>query len=492
MRTALRALTSGALFALGLAAGTAASPAPGLALSACELEHPLRLTVVPAECGTLAVREGSPDSVGRVIFLRVARVPAISRSKRADPLFVLAGGPGFGAGDLYAAVAPAFARIHRDRDIVLIDQRGTGRSHPLKCPFSEEDLYSAPGDQAAREMQRCLAELAPASDVAWFTTSVAVQDLERVRAALGYPRIDLYGASYGTRVAQHYLRRFPQRTRTVVLDGVVPPRLAIGPEMALNAQRALDSILSRCARAPDCRAHFGDPNDAYRALRLALDTEAVAVNLPDPTTGQPLLLKFTAQHLAGLLLRMSYQAEHAALLPLLLHEAHERHDYRGLAAQYLLAGHDDRLLATGMAQSVLCAEDVPFYDPGTIDRAQLSRTFLGTQQVDNLISVCRFWPRGPIDRDFHAPLKSEVPVLLLSGSDDPVTPAAYAEEARRGFAHSRHVVLQGFGHGQLTAPCVDRLMAEFLERASVEGLDVSCVHAARPQAFFTSLNGPPP
>jgi pimeloyl-ACP methyl ester carboxylesterase len=189
----------------------------------------------------------------------------------------------------------------------------------------------------------------------------------------------------------------------------------------------------------------------------------------------------------------SYTPEYAALLPLLLHDAAVAQDFTPLAAQFLLIERSyAEALATGMHNSVVCAEDVPFYDLARIDRARLAGTFLGTLQLDGLITVCRNWPHGPVDADFHAPLHSEVPVLLLSGSDDPVTPPQYAEQARAGLPHARHVVLQGFGHGQLTAPCVDRLMARFLERADADSLDVSCVRGAHPQAFFTSRNGPAP
>jgi len=149
-------------------------------------------------------------------------------------------------------------------------------------------------------------------------------------------------------------------------------------------------------------------------------------------------------------------------------------------------------IATGMHNSVVCAEDVPFFAALPIDRAQLAATYLGTRQLDGLEAVCRVWPRGAVDEDLHAPLRSAVPALLLSGSDDPATPPAYAHEVARAFTQHLDLVLEGFGHGQLTSPCVDRIMAHFLARASVESLDVSCVRAARPLAFFTSLNGSPP
>jgi pimeloyl-ACP methyl ester carboxylesterase len=178
---------------------------------------------------------------------------------------------------------------------------------------------------------------------------------------------------------------------------------------------------------------------------------------------------------------------------LMLHGATESANFRPLAAQFLLVNRSyGNVLAYGMHNSVVCSEDVPFWDLTKINRAELEKTYLGTAQLDGLRSICSVWPRGPIDPDFHSQLRTDVPVLLLSGSDDPVTPPADANEARRGFSHSVHIVMKGFGHGQLAAPCVDRVIANFVGRGGVEGLDVSCVQNDRPMPFFVTVGGPPP
>ena len=258
-----------ALFAawVACASAPAAPRSAALVLEPCRIEHPSKLTAIAAECGTLAVPENPARPEGRRIALHIARVPAVNRRKLPDPLFVIAGGPGMAATDFYAGVAPAFARIRRDRDIVLVDQRGTGKSNPLVCPLTEDMMLQATPEQIAAESARCGSALASRADLAYYTTSLAVQDLERVRAALGYREVNLYGVSYGTRVAQHYVRRFPSRARTVILDGVVPPQLILGPALAIDAENALTSILGRCARDPACRASFGDPVRAYHNLR---------------------------------------------------------------------------------------------------------------------------------------------------------------------------------------------------------------------------------
>ena len=466
-------LAIGAIFVFGLStalpaapAGTQATTTPATAstaasppLSPCQLEHPQRLNVVSADCGVLTVAENPSKPGGRQIPLAFARVPAISQRKKPDPLFVIAGGPGMAATTFYAMVSPVFIRIHRDRDIVLVDQRGTGGSNPLNCHGDEQTNSEESNDAIAAGARHCLEQLGANADVSQYTTSLAVEDLDRVRQALGYDRINLYGVSYGTRVAQHYLRRFPQHTRTLVLDGVVPPEVTLGADMAIDAEASLTRILARCAREVECRQGFGDPAQDYHDLWQSLQTRPAAVTVADPATGKPVHFEFTRFHLATVLRLSVYSAEPTALLPLLLHESHEQKDFSPLAAQFLLLSRTySDVIAAGMNNTVACTEDLAFYNPKDTDRAKLESTFLGTAQLDGLLAICKVWPRGPIDPDFHAPLHSDVPTLLLSGSDDPVTPPAYAEQARRGLTHSLSVVLQDFGHGQIAAPCVDRVI----------------------------------
>jgi pimeloyl-ACP methyl ester carboxylesterase len=482
------------LAALLASAGPARGAVPLLQLSACQLEDPAKVSAVPAECGELSVLENPSDSNGRRLRLRVARVRAINRHKQPDPLFVLAGGPGMAATTFYASVFFSLERIHRDRDIVLVDQRGTGLSNPLNCPQDENDLYQASDAKVTADAQRCLRTLEKTARVEFYTTSLAVQDLDQVRAALGYQRINLYGVSYGTRVAQHYVRRFPNRTRSVILDGVVPPQLALGPATSLNAERALTRILERCSHDAECSKHFGDPSVSYHTLKNSLQTKPAAVSLADPTSGAITKFDFTGYHLATVLRLASYTAEQAALLPLMLQGATaEPANFLPLASQFLMVNkaYSDAL-AYGMNNSVVCSEDIPYWDLAKVNRAELGKTYLGTTPLDSLRGVCSVWPHGPVDSDFHEPLHTDVPALLLSGSDDPVTPPADAQEAKQGFTHSMHIILQGFGHGQLTAPCVDRVMSSFIGRGSVEGLDVSCVHNDTPMPFFVTLGGPAP
>lgn len=480
------------LLCLGCAAAAAGkSPLPGLPLTPCELSSPDGTALVKAECGRLSVPEDPARPAGRHIALAVAVVRAVRTDKRPDPLFVLAGGPGEAASTFYASVATAFAAVNRDRDIVLVDQRGTGGSNALKC--NGQIVDGAPSvAQLDSSISRCLKRLRTHAQVRFYTTDLAVQDLDRVRAALGYTRINLYGSSYGTVVAQEYVRRFPHRVRSVILDGVVPPQVAIGAMSALSAQRAVSHLFADCAAQSDCRAHFGDPQQSYTRLHAALAAHPVTVNLPDPTSGRPRTLVFGDYQLAQVLRLASYTPAIAALLPLDLHEAAQG-NYRPLAGEYLFIDQVyGNAVAAGMNYTVVCSEDVPFYHVTAAQRAQMSQTFLGTRPLDELGRICRLWPHGPVAADFHAPLKSDVPALLLSGGDDPITPPQFATEAASGFRHSLSLVIPRFGHGQLMDPCMDEVIAQFLRRAAVTGLDVSCLANLRPMPFFLTPGGPAP
>ncbi|HEY6457886.1 MAG TPA: alpha/beta fold hydrolase [Steroidobacteraceae bacterium] len=492
---AAMAIMAGAAVLLGSRPLAAASPAPTLKLTPCRLTHPSQLVSVEAQCGRLTVPEDPATPGGRQLQLFVARVPAVSEHGRPDPLFVLAGGPGLAATTFYTGVAPVFERIHRDRDIVLVDQRGTGASNALTCPGVTDP--DAPDSTAAlvQEARSCLASLSSHANVADYTTSLAVRDLDAVRAALGYATINLYGGSYGTRVAQHYLRRYPAHTRTVILDGVVPPQLTLGASLAMDAQGALARIFRRCVAAAPCYARFGDPNGTFDAVLAALKARAVPVSVPDPFTGQTRSLTFDAADLAAVVRLSSYSTEQSALLPLVLDEAHTHANFTPIAGLMLQVTHSlDDLIAYGMHNSVVCAEDVADYRVQAQDRDRLTRTYMGTAQLDALEAVCALWPHGPVDADFHQPLESNRPVLLLSGSDDPVTPPEYAAQAARGLHDSLQVVLTDMGHGQITAPCAARLLRRFIELGSTHGLEaeIACMHQTVPTAFVTSFTGPPP
>jgi pimeloyl-ACP methyl ester carboxylesterase len=462
-----------------------------LSLTECRLEHPLNLSSVAARCGTLRVPENREDPKSATIELHVAVVPALNRRSNAAPLFLLAGGPGQSALQSYVALAGAFARINRDHAIVLLDQRGTGKSSPQRCPYPED--WQEPDDPMPALRQatvQCLAKLG--QRVRFYTTSIAVRDLDAVRAALGYERIDLYAASYGTRVAELYMRRYPERVHAVILDGVTYPAQAIGVETPQDGERALALILTRCSQSPDCAAAYPDLRQDFDALLRQFGPQRVKVTIDDPNSGLPLEIEFTHRILSAALRYLSYSGMQASLLPALIHQA-AHGSLRPLASQSVMnARQIGDQLANGMQYSVICSEDEPLFAASNIDRDAMAKTYQGTDQLDALREICKLWPRGPMDADLHGPLSSDIPTLLLSGEADPVTPPADAERAAAALTRHRHLVLSGEGHGQLATGCVPRLMAEFLNDAAPDKLDAGCLEHHAPEPFFLSMTGPAP
>jgi pimeloyl-ACP methyl ester carboxylesterase len=336
----------------------------------------------------------------------------------------------------------------------------------------------------------CLGKFGPR--VRFYTTSVAVADLDAVRAVLGYARIDLYGSSYGTRVAELYMRRYPQRVHAVVLDGVTYPEQAIGPDTPSDGERALALIVTRCERAPDCAAAYPDLRRELDGLRRRFGPEKAALTVSDPSSGQPLQVEFSRGMFNAALRFLSYNATEASLLPTLLHQG-AAGNLMPLATQtIMLARQIGDQLASGMQNSVICSEDEPLFAASNIDRQRIAQTYQGGDQLEALAEICALWPRGPVDPDLHSPLESDIPTLLLSGDADPVTPPEDAARAARGLTHHLHLVLPGEGHGQLATGCVPRLMAEFLDHTTPETLDATCLGSHRPAPFFVSSTGPAP
>lgn len=465
-----------------------ASVEPRLPLAPCRLSAPGQAAeTIAAECGALTVPENRTTPGGRTIDLRVVVVPAINPGA-GEPLLLLAGGPGQAASEAFIPLLPALTQVNLSRDLVLVDQRGTGASNPLSCPLEEIDvkLNNDPADPAVLDWWRnCLAALD--ADPAQYTTEAAAYDLDAVRAALGYEQVSLLGVSYGTRAALAYLRLFPERVRALVLDGVVPPELPIGAAMGRDAQRALELTFAACEADEACREAFPKLADDFAALLASLETEAPLVALADPFTAAPAEVRLTRDLAAATIHSLSYAPETTALIPLLVRTAREG-DLRPLVAQSLITARQlADSVALGMRASVICAEDAPRFPADEEDES-----YLGDLMLRSLSAACAVWPRGAVSTALSQPVNSDVPALLLSGERDPVTPPAYGEAVAAGLPNSLHIVAAGQGHNIFFRGCLPTLVAEFLAAGSAAGLDTSCVERLGPTPFFTSFTGPQP
>lgn len=482
-----RALLLGLALALcACSQGTAQAPSGRkLALSPCRLEGLSR----PALCGTHEVYEDRVKQAGRKVPLRVVVIPALSPSPAPDPLVVLAGGPGQAASRVAAQVLPMLEPIHRRRDILLVDQRGTGDSRPLACELVSKDAPLAEQmDITFREerLRKCLQGYD--ADVRLYTTPLAMDDLDEVREALGYPQLNLYGVSYGTRAALVYMRQHPQRVRTTILDGVAPLSLVLGLYIPRDTQRALDLVFSHCEQDASCARTYPRLRERFTELLARLE-QPLQVQVADPLTGKPETFPLSKEVFLSGVMSLLYAADITALVPLALDRA-ERGDWSAFVALLHRWGSamEDNMYQ-GMHYSVVCAEDAPLLTEEAVAREAQGSLF-GDFHPRNLRRACAVWPRGEVPADYHQPVSSQAPVLLTSGELDPVTPPSWAEEAKRTLPNSVHVVVPGVGHGTLGVACVRKLMQQVVQQGSVEGLDTSCGQGMKRPAFFTSFAGP--
>ncbi|HJQ13177.1 MAG TPA: alpha/beta hydrolase [Anaerolineales bacterium] len=441
---------------------------------------------VDARCGTLTVPEDRGDPDGRQIELYVAVIPAIKRNPQPDALFLLAGGPGQSAVETFPAMIPLMFPIHEDRDIVLVDQRGTGKSNPLRCLDPEdESLADLTDEEVLDTLKACPQQLD--ADLRFYTTEIAMTDLDEVRAALGYETINLYGASYGTRAALTYLRMFPERVRSVTLDALVEPDFIIFLDAAEDGQSALDTFFARCETDEACHGTFPNLTSEFTDLLARLEESPVDITIPHPLTNKPLDLHVTRRMITTMVFNILYVPQLVATLPLSIHTAQVDENYVPLISQALLVNAG---LYDGMFYAVACTEDAPLLS--VEEAAQRSEgSVFGDRTVD-FAEVCVEWPKGTVSPEFREPLQTDVPVLILSGEADPITPPHHAEELAESLSNEIHLVFAGMGHGNLASKCSMDIFRDFIENPVPAELDTTCVEEIEPPPFFVDFTGPRP
>ncbi|MFW5926414.1 MAG: alpha/beta hydrolase [Wenzhouxiangella sp.] len=458
-------------------------------LEGCEFSAAGGRLTESARCGTLEVAENPARPEGRRIELAYAVTPARASAPRPDPVVFLAGGPGQSARDMLPMIKRALRDINRDRDLIFVDQRGTGGSNILDCSFDDSgEVWLEPDlEQTNERLRECLAGWD--ADVRFYTTGHGADDLEAFRREFGIEQFNLIGGSYGTRMAQVYLRRYPQRVRSVILDGVVPTRLHLGSEHAIMLDRALEKLFKACERKQVCAETFPGLSDAFVELKSQYRDEHRQIVITHPRTGRGFELEFGADVLASALRFLAYSPETQMLIPYLVHEAATTGSPERLASQAVIV--TDRMsdmIAIGLNFAVGCSEDWP----GWPDDTDAAGTLLGESMKEIYAKVCDWWPSGEVPDDFHQPFDSDVPVLILSGELDPVTPPAYGDEAAAQFGNSRHLIAEGRGHIVLSNQCVATIAAEFVDEASIDDLDTGCMDSIGPEPFFLDLLGPAP
>jgi pimeloyl-ACP methyl ester carboxylesterase len=441
-------------------------------------------------CGTYEVFEDRAAGKGRKITLKVVVFPATGPAREPDPFVYIAGGPGSSATEDAPYIAQAFAAIRARRDLVFIDQRGTGGSHPLNCDFfNPADPQSYLGYFFPLEdVRQCRAQLESKADLTLYTTPIAMDDLDEVRAALGYERLNLFGASYGTRAALVYLKRHPQHVRTVTLQGVAPTNQFMPGDFAQVNERALQGILAECAADEACHKAFPNLRAETKAVldRLLKGPVEVSLNTGASTTTK---LKLSRDLAAEAIRYMLYSPVPASRVPFVLHQA-AAGNFVPLTETAL--GYRRGIVATGsngMYLSITCAEDLPWIKTGEGERLA-ANTFLGDYRLRQQREACALWPRARIPNDYSQPTRADAPVLIMTGEWDPVTPPEHGDAVARHLPNSLHIVVpdgaHGFG-GLQGIDCVLRLHAEFVERGTTKSLDTSCVKSIKRKGFLLTM-----
>ena len=468
----------------GVALATAAAAAAAQPLQPCRVPG-LKNEV---QCGHVVRPLDPARPQGPTFELHYVVVPGTARHKSADPVVLLAGGPGQSAIDVGPSVFGLFARLNNRRDIVFVDQRGTGRSAPLQC---DEDRLAPLAQRLDPQVQERRLEACRAGfvgrppvreprDLAFFTTTLAMQDLEAVRLQLGVAQWNLVGASYGTRAALEYLRLYPQAVRRAVLDGVAPPDMLLPASLSVDAQSAFDGVFAACAAEPRCQAQYPTLRRDWDTLQAALPRVA---SVQHPVTGRTESIEVTREILAGAVRGSLYLPALASGLPAAITAAAQgRYDaLLGLASQRGV-GRAGRI-AEGMHFAVTCTEDVPGGAPA--DAPVLG---IGDGSAALYRRICAHWPRGDLAPEFRRVPTFARPVLVFSGGADPATPPRHGARVAQALGPAaRHVVVPQAGHGVLGLPCVRDVLFRFVDAAdaaAAAAVDAGCaLGVPRPMAF---------
>jgi len=467
----------------------AAALATQVALTPCKLEG------VPGEarCGTHKVWENRESKQGRQIDLSIIVLPALEPNPKPDPFFMLQGGPGDAPSFNARFYSRVFHDVRRTRDLVLVDLRGTGKSAALTCPELARPASSGifdPDLLSVGAVRACRARLETSADLRLYTTEIVVDDLEEVRQALGYGPINLYGTSYGSRVAQVYMRRHPGSLRAVTMKGIVPASMAMPETHARAGEEAWQALVRRCRNDANCNRTFPTIDADFRQLLARLEKDAPVLTLPAGNSRPAATITVTRGLFAEAFRNVLYTPEGSAQAPKLVRQLLEG-DERGLtetalAGRTILGGER---LAAGFFLSVTCTEDVPFLSNDA--DAMAAGTFGGDYRLRQQRAACKEWVRGSVSSAHRQPTKSNIPTLLLSGELDPVTPPSGAEEVVRHLPRGRHVVIRTNGHPIGNAErCIGEMIGAFLDRGSADGLATSCASEIPAPPFLLSGKKP--
>jgi Predicted hydrolases or acyltransferases (alpha/beta hydrolase superfamily) len=443
---------------------------------------PCHVTEVEEEvlCGHYDVYENRAARTGRKISLNIVILPAKTSDVADDPFVFLAGGGVAPATGYTSYFAKSFTDIRQHRDILLIDQRGSGGSNGLDCALSTDPADPDYRDEAryVQSVRRCRKELEQKADLRFYSTPIAMDDLDDVREWLGYPRINIYGVSYGTQAASVYLRQHPKSVRSLVLHGTVPLDLPMWLDYARNSQQALDQDFAICARQKACHDAFPNVSQEFNALLKRLEEKPVKIKVQNTETKQEVEVSIDAEILRVFVSRLLYSSERIHDLPLLIHLAYSG-NYEPLA-QKVVYFQGPGEIPKGVYFCIVCNEEWHF-DPAGLPAAA-ANTFMGDFRLTRESQACAEWAHSSLPKDYWTPVKSDLPTLIMNGALDHATPPRYGERVAQSFTNSRRLVLPNRGHND-TDPCVAGIVQAFVTAGSSQNLDTSCLAKTEDLSF---------
>jgi pimeloyl-ACP methyl ester carboxylesterase len=328
------------------------------------------------------------------------------------------------------------------------------------------------------------------ADLRLYTTTIAMDDLDEVRAFLGYDKINVYGGSYGTRAGLVYMRQHGDRVRTAVLDGVAPTNMRLPLFFPRDAQRAFDKLIADCEADAGCHNAYPNLGARARALIARLEKTPAVVTVVHPRTGERGEIRMTARVLTNVIAATLYQPLVASLLPALIERA-EKDDFQGVLALTGMNDTGEPNMSLGMQLSVICAEDFPRLTPEEL-RKEAEGSVFGGHVMWIQREGCNMWPRGAVDASFYEPVTSDIPTLVMSGEIDPVTPPVWGEEIAKTLSNAKHIVMPGTGHTAGGTGCGRRMIKAFVDAGTLATLDTSCVQKVTRPPYFVTPAGPDP
>jgi pimeloyl-ACP methyl ester carboxylesterase len=436
-------------------------------------------------CGTLSVFENRQTRRGRKIGIAVMVFPAAGQ-KHEEPIFVLVGGPGESAvedGRYFAG--DRARRSYPARDIVLVDQRGTGSSNLLQCPLpAAPQGYFGFVEFDPAGLRACRADLERKADLTQYTTSIAADDLDDVRAWLGYDRIVLWGGSYGTKLAMVYMRQHPTHVAAAILDAVDALDSKDPLRYAYGSQKGLERVFADCAAQPDCAKAYPALAQSFATLLDSFRRGPRTAHIRTSAKAAPVAVQYAMGDFGYTVRGALYNPEQTSLLPSQITNALASRNVDVFAQAYYDRAADlGQALAAGLYLSITCAEEVPPYGPDEVVR-WTAGTFLGDYLIEDYQRACALWPRTRTPAAYYQPLQSDIPTLLFSGGRDPTTPSEFAEGVAHHLSRGRHIVFPQGGHGNAGTDCALSIIKAFLARKSVKALDTSCAAAPASQVPF--------